>query len=700
MEMIFMNGTTVRWAMVFILTAVLAVFADSRTAYALSADNSALGSDIFVQIAKKKTSAIVNVSYRAKRKGQGFRTPENMPDSFKDYFERFFGERGGEGQAPKRGTGSGFIIDEEGHTLTNFHVVEEADAILVTLEENGEEKEYEADLIGTDPKTDIALVKIKQKKGEGKKFHFLTLGDSDKLEVGEWVVAIGNPFGLSHTVTVGVVSAKGRSIGSGPYDEFIQTDASINPGNSGGPLLNIKGDVIGINTAIIAGNSGGNVGIGFAIPVNMAKNILASLKEKGTVTRGWLGVVVQRVNPEMAKSFGLKDSRGALVGDIIPEGPAQKAGIKRGDVIVKFNGLDVETNEAMPKMVAAVTPGATVDLEIVRDGKKKNIPVSIGVLEDESKKKAESGAGQGWLGLVIQDLTAEQAAALGLAGPEGAQVIDVAPNGPAQSAGIQPGDVIVKFNGQAVKTRDDLTQKVSQSAPGTVAEVEVVRNQKHLTLKTTVGQPSATAEDEKKGPRGWLGLAFNRVPTEAAKANNLKTGEGVQVVDVIPNGPAEKAGLKRGDIIVKFDNKDLKTDDAFPKSVSGAVPGAHVDLEILREGKHKTVKVTVGDFQKAEAPPLGPEDMLGIQVQEITPEIANSLRLKSSEGVLISEILPGEAGGESGLRRGDVVKEINRKPIKDLKEYKEFVAKVKKGDTILFLVNRGGTTIYIAVKLK
>ena len=224
--------------------------------------------------------------------------------------------------------GSGFIISEDGLVMTNNHVIEGSDEIKVTMQNGkGYDKEYDAVLVGTDPKTDIALIRIKSEEGKKPSFPFLKMGDSDSLEVGEWVVAIGNPFGLSHTVTVGVVSAKGRSIGSGPYDEYIQTDASINPGNSGGPLLNIKGDVIGMNTAIISGNSGGNVGIGFAIPINMAKGILTELKEKGTVTRGWLGVMIQRITPELAKSFGLKESDGALVGDVISGGPADAAGI-------------------------------------------------------------------------------------------------------------------------------------------------------------------------------------------------------------------------------------------------------------------------------------------------------------------------------------------------------------------------------------
>jgi len=324
--------------------------------FALSSDTHPLASNIFVEIAKKQNPAVVNVSNKSKAKAlprQNFPVPRpgpgqrRSPDPFRDFYDRFFRER--PNQQPKKGMGSGFVIDKEGHILTNYHVIEGADEIVVTLEDKGKEKEYTATLIGSDSKTDIALVKIKREPGDNTEFPFLRLGSSENLEVGEWVVAIGNPFGLSHTVTVGVVSALGRSIGAGPYDEFIQTDASINPGNSGGPLINIEGEVIGINTAIISGSTGGNVGIGFAIPINIAKGILKDLKETGSVTRGWLGVMIQKITPELKKSFGLSQSEGALVGDVIPNGPADKGGVKRGDVITRFNNQVVREMGDLPK---------------------------------------------------------------------------------------------------------------------------------------------------------------------------------------------------------------------------------------------------------------------------------------------------------------------------------------------------------------
>ena len=348
--------------------------------------------------------------------------------------------------------GSGFVIDKEGHILTNYHVIEGAGEIVVILDDKGSEKEYSATLVGSDPKTDIALIKINRESGDNKDFPFLRLGSSENLEVGEWVVAIGNPFGLSHTVTVGVVSALGRSIGAGPYDEFIQTDASINPGNSGGPLINIEGDVIGINTAIISGNTGGNVGIGFAIPIDIAKGILKDLRERGTVTRGWLGVMIQKITPDLAKSFGLSQSEGALVGDVIPDGPAAKGGVKRGDVIVMFDGQQVKDMEDLPKIVAATRPNSVVDVEVIRDGSRMTLSVSIELLEDSQETvvaKADP------LGLQVQDITEELAQTLKLESVEGVLVSDVTAGNAAAEAGIRRGDVISEMNRSIVKDMRD-----------------------------------------------------------------------------------------------------------------------------------------------------------------------------------------------------------------------------------------------------
>ncbi len=446
-----------------------------QKAYAVSTKSQPLGSNIFVEIAKKQNPAVVNISTKTKRRARPPRPPRDPKappggkDPFQDFYDKFFGDRD---KKPRAGMGSGFIIDKEGYILTNNHVIDGADEIVVLIEEgsNGE-KEYDAKLIGTDSKTDIALIKLILKEGGRTSFPALTLGNSDNLEVGEWVVAIGNPFGLSHTVTVGVVSAKERNIGSGPYDEFIQTDASINPGNSGGPLMNIKGDVIGINTAIISGNTGGNVGIGFAIPINIAKGILKDLKEKGTVTRGWLGVMIQKITPDLAESFNLDRTEGALVGDVIPNSPAEKAGIKRGDVIVKFDNHEVNTMEALPKIVGSTTPGKAVKVEVIRDGKEKILDVTIAVLKDEAVKVAALNP----VGIQVQDITPDIAQSLNLADVEGVLVSDVTPGEPGGEAGLKRGDIISEVNRTKVINTGDYNGIASKLKAGDTALMLVKR---------------------------------------------------------------------------------------------------------------------------------------------------------------------------------------------------------------------------------
>ena len=349
-----------------------------NSGFAMSSKVNPVGTNLIVDIAKKQNPAVVFVTSKAKfqpAKGNlpKQRAPFGQPGPF--------GSPSPQHPTPGNGTGTGFIIDKEGYIFTNNHVVENADVIKITLDN---EKEYEAELIGSDSKTDIALLKIMRKPGDNASFPYLELGDSEKVEVGEWVVAIGNPFGLDHTVTTGVVSAKARNIGSGPYDEYIQTDASINPGNSGGPLLDMEGKVIGINTAIYS-RTGGNVGIGFTIPINMASEILDELKKDGKVTRGWLGVMVQKVTTELAETFKLSDAHGALVNDIIPSGPADRSGLKRGDIIVKFNGKEILSVENLPKQVAAVEPGKSVKVEVIRDGNKKSLDVTLDKMQEEKR---------------------------------------------------------------------------------------------------------------------------------------------------------------------------------------------------------------------------------------------------------------------------------------------------------------------------
>ncbi len=344
-------------------------------ALALSSDTNPVGTNRIVQVVKQQNPAVVWVESVKKVQKMNRRTPGNP----------FFRNFPQVPQPPRRGggTGSGFIIDPQGYLLTNHHVIDGADKIKVRLQVEDKEKDYEAELIGSDKKTDIALLKIKRDENDTAPFPYIRMGNSDSLEIGEWVIAIGNPFGLSHTVTAGIVSAKGRDIGAGPYDEFIQTDASINPGNSGGPLLNMKGEVIGINTAIISGNTGGNVGIGFAIPINMAVKIVHDLKAHGKVTRGWLGVMIQNLTPDLAETFSLKTTQGALVSGVVPNGPAFKGGLQRGDVIVEFAHQPVENVSALPRLVATTPPGKTVDVVILREGKKQMIHITIDVMEEK-----------------------------------------------------------------------------------------------------------------------------------------------------------------------------------------------------------------------------------------------------------------------------------------------------------------------------
>lgn len=401
----------------------------------------------FAEVAAKASPAVVNISTVKTVKGSGgfrFHGPQGPDDSLNDFFEKFFG-----GQAPsrphkQRSMGSGFIISPEGLIVTNNHVIEGADKVTVRM---SDEREFEAKVLGRDPKTDVALIKITTKAD----LPHLELGDSStkNLKIGDWVLAIGNPFGLEHTVTAGILSARGRVIGAGPYDDFLQTDASINPGNSGGPLLNLNGEVVGINTAIIAGGSG----IGFAIPANMARGIVAQLEKKGRVTRGWLGVMIQSITPELAKSFGLKEETGALVADVTSGGPAEKSGIKRGDVIVAFDGKKIKEWSDLPIIVAETEVGAKVKVKIIRGGKEEQITVRIAELDE--KRIAAGPAKAGGLGLTVKELTPELAKRLGLSETKGVVIAGIADGSPAAESGLKPGDVIIEINRKAVKDISD-----------------------------------------------------------------------------------------------------------------------------------------------------------------------------------------------------------------------------------------------------
>ena len=351
-----------------------------------------------------------------------------------------------------RSLGSGFIIDPSGLIITNNHVVEGADKITVNLIGG---KDYKATIKGRDPKTDLALIQVTNPPPD---LPFLKLGDSEAVRVGDWVMAVGNPFGLSHTVTQGIISAKGRVIGAGPYDNFLQTDASINPGNSGGPLLNLKGEVVGINTAILASGQG----IGFATPSNMAQSVIPQLKEKGKVIRGMLGVQVQVVTPELAKSFGMAEPKGALVAEVNAGSPAEKAGIQRGDIIVDFNGHPIHEMNDLPRLVADTAPGAKANVKILREGKEKSYTLTISELTEEKQAAPakEEGTGEETpLGLMVKNIDPNLAKRFRLRDTKGALVVGVEQGSAAADAGIRPGDILLEIDGQVVNTAKDFPER-------------------------------------------------------------------------------------------------------------------------------------------------------------------------------------------------------------------------------------------------
>ncbi len=399
-------------------------------------------------LVKQLSPSVVNISTTNITKSKSFKFDSpNQNEQFEKFFEKFFGENFPEREYRNKGLGSGFIISPDGYIITNNHVVKKADEIEVILQDGDK---YKADVIGADPKTDLALLKIKPNKA----LPAVKLGDSTKLDIGDWVLAIGNPFGLGHTVTAGIVSAKGRSLGMGAYDDFIQTDAAINPGNSGGPLFNFKGEVVGVNTAIIAGGQG----IGFAIPISMANRVVSQLKESGKVVRGWLGVIVQQLSPEIVDSLGLKNEKGALVSDIAPDGPAEKAGIKRGDVIVKIDNIDIKEMQELPKTIASLKPGKITAVKLIRDGKEKLVKVKLGELPETGKvasAKEDEKESEDKLGLVVSDITPRIMNRLRLEDDKGVVVTKVISGSAASQSGLRSGDIIIELNKKEIKNLDD-----------------------------------------------------------------------------------------------------------------------------------------------------------------------------------------------------------------------------------------------------
>jgi serine protease Do len=415
--------------------------------------------DSFAELAAKQAHVAVNISttkiVKSMQRLSPFQSREFKDFLGDEFFRHFFGQMP-EQEMKQRSLGSGVVVSDDGYILTNNHVVADADEILVTL---SDKKKYEAQIIGRDPKTDLALIKIKTENT----IPAARLGDSDKLMVGDWVVAIGNPFGLGSTVTAGIVSAKGRVIGAGPYDNFIQTDASINPGNSGGPLFNLNGEVIGVNTAIVS-QSGGNVGIGFAIPINMAKSVMPQLKERGKVIRGWLGVSIQEVTQEIKEQFGLKTEEGALIGEVTKDSPAYKGGMKRGDVIISFDGKKVKAMSTLPAMVAETPVGKEVEILIIRKGKEKRLRITIGELEEDTRVAATIPKIEESFGLSVQELTPEIAESLSLKGEKGVVISGIKKDSPASDAGLQRGDLIQEIEHEPVENLSDYKRIMKESS--------------------------------------------------------------------------------------------------------------------------------------------------------------------------------------------------------------------------------------------
>ncbi|MCX7952639.1 MAG: Do family serine endopeptidase [Deltaproteobacteria bacterium] len=416
-------------------------------------------SERFQSIAKEVTDSIVSIQAFVKNQRP------NLNDPFFDQFRRFFGDDFFEnfpmpGDNVEPALGTGVIISEDGHVVTNDHVAGRAEKIRVTFSDG---KEEFAELVGSDSRTDIAVLKVKRKDLRPAK-----LGDSDALSVGEWVLAIGNPFGLTNTVTAGIVSAKGRSLlGGNQYEDFIQTDAAINPGNSGGPLVNLKGEVVGINTAIFS-RSGGYMGIGFAIPSNMVRNVVDQILKKGKVVRGWLGVSIQKLTPELSESFGYNSTRGVLVGQVQPNSPASKAGLETGDIIAYVDDIEITDTNQLRNLIASKQPGSSVNVRIFRKGKFKNFKVTLGELPETeqvagSKRERSEGVFEK-LGLALQNLTPEAARQLGTSRRSGVVVVRVRPGSMAQLSGFAPQDIIIEANGSEINNLEDLNRVVTKEA--------------------------------------------------------------------------------------------------------------------------------------------------------------------------------------------------------------------------------------------
>ena len=468
---------------VTLLAAMILAFSGFYPASGIAAKYSTtfLPPESFSNLAEESGPAVVNIRTVKTIKGGGrvFRHFKKGPfgedDPMRDFFDRFFDEDQ-KRDFKQRSLGSGFIIDKDGYIVTNNHVIDNADKIVVIL---NDEKEFDATIIGRDKNTDLALIKIEAKND----LPVLNFGDSDTLKVGQWVVAIGNPFGLEQTVTAGIVSAKGRVIGSGPYDDFIQTDASINPGNSGGPLIDMDGKVVGINTAIVAGGQG----IGFAIPVNLAKNIITQLKSTGEVTRGWLGVGIQDISEEVADYYGIKEKKGVLVTEVFPGDPADSAGITPKDIILSVNGESVDSARELTGLIADTNVGDTIKIKVLRDGKTRTFKIKVAKREDAKiSQKSTLKEKQEELGIRVADITPETARRFNLKDTKGVIVVGIDPDSKAAESGLKVQDIIKEVNHQAITSVKDLDKAISEVEAGGTVNLFVRRmNRGFLVLKIT-----------------------------------------------------------------------------------------------------------------------------------------------------------------------------------------------------------------------
>jgi len=439
-------------------------------------------------IAKAASPTVVNVRTTRKMGSdemyRRYEGPGGQNDWFDDFFRKFFEELPDQ-DTRQRSLGSGFIISRDGYVLTNNHVISGADEIYVSLSDG--QGEYKARLVGKDDNTDIALIKVEAKKDD---FPVAILGDSDALEIGDWVIAIGNPFGFGHTLTQGIVSAKARVIGAGSYDNFIQTDAAINPGNSGGPLINMDGEVVGINTAIVMSGQG----IGFAIPINIAKQILQDLKDKGEVTRGWLGVAIQDVTPEIARAVGLEKASGAMVTDVYPGDPADRAGLKKGDIILRINNQDITDPRSLTRLIGGLKPDEKISMVVFRDAKKFTISTRLVKRNEEriadmsgrTPPEGSKGKARDRLGLVIENITPEIQKGLNLQEGSGVVVTDIEPGSSAALSKIQRMDVIKEVRGVRVRNVREYLGAIGEVKKGGTVLMLVIRNSRPLYIAVDI----------------------------------------------------------------------------------------------------------------------------------------------------------------------------------------------------------------------